>query len=81
MSPEATIKQVAQFSKVLTHIFEMVSKAREEWDVEASTRPGIQQTSSISDTHALLTAVGMGKGLFFWVFIDFSHELLQNRRS
>lgn len=87
MSPEATIKQVAQFSKVLTHIFEMVSKAREEWDVEASTRPGIQQTSSISDTHALLTAVGMGKGLYFvglrhWLNLrmklEFTHEVLRN---
>lgn len=64
MTPETTAKQVAQFAKVLTHIFDMVSKAREEWDVEASTRPGIQQTSSLSDTHALLTAIGLGKGQY-----------------
>lgn len=25
--------------------------------------PGIQQTHSLADTHALVTAVGMGKGL------------------
>lgn len=62
MTAETTIKQVAQFNKILTHVFDMVTKAREEWDVEASTRPGIQQTSSLSDTHALLTAIGLGKG-------------------
>lgn len=74
MTPETTVKQMAQFSKVLTHIFDMVSKAREEWDVEASTRPGIQQTSSLSDTHALLTAIGLGKGQCFRPGImHFSH--------
>lgn len=40
----------------------MVSKAREDWENE-STRTGVQQTSSMTDTHALVTAVGMGKGL------------------
>lgn len=40
----------------------MVNKARDEWDVESS-RSGVQQTSSLSDTHALVSAVGMGKGL------------------
>lgn len=41
----------------------MVNKAREEWDVESSARSSVQQTSSLSDTHALVAAVGMGKGL------------------
>lgn len=40
----------------------MVNKAREDWDVESSSRAGIQQTN-LSDTHALVAAIGMGKGL------------------
>lgn len=60
---ETAIKQVSQFTKVISHIYEMVNKARDEWDVESSARSGVQQTSSLSDTHALVSAVGMGKGL------------------
>lgn len=56
------MKQVSQFTKVISHIYDIVNKAREEWDVESS-RSGPQQTSSISDTHALVAAIGMGKGL------------------
>lgn len=41
----------------------MISKAREEWEVESSSRAGVQQTSSLADTQALVSAVGMGKGL------------------
>lgn len=40
----------------------MVCKAREEWEVESSSR-SVQQTSSMTDTQALVVAVGMGKGL------------------
>lgn len=59
--PDTATKQVAQFTKVISHVFEMINKAREE-DIESS-RSGIQQTNSLSDTHALVAAVGMGKGL------------------
>lgn len=57
------MKQVSQYNKVVTHVFDMVSKAREEWEVESSARSGVQQSSSMTDTHALVAAVGMGKGL------------------
>lgn len=60
---EAAAKQVAQFTKVVSNIHDMVSKVREEWDSEASTRAGLQQTSSLSDTHLLVGAVTQGKGL------------------
>lgn len=59
---ETAMKQVSQFTKVISHVFDMVNKSREEWDVESS-RSGPQQTSSLSDTHALVAAIGMGKGL------------------
>ncbi|XP_055615653.1 mediator of RNA polymerase II transcription subunit 8 [Toxorhynchites rutilus septentrionalis] len=59
---ETAMKQVAQYTKVISHVWDIVSKAKEEWDSEAS-RPGIQQTSSMADTQALVAAVGLGNGL------------------
>jgi mediator of RNA polymerase II transcription subunit 8 len=57
-------KQVAQYTKVISHVWEMINKAREDWDLEASARAaGIQQSSSQHDTQLLVAAVGMGKGL------------------
>ena len=38
---ETAIKQVAQYTKVVSHVFDMVSKAREEWEGESSARSGI----------------------------------------
>ncbi|XP_055913877.1 mediator of RNA polymerase II transcription subunit 8 [Eupeodes corollae] len=63
LSMETAMKQVAQYNKVVTHILEMVSKTREDWEIDSSSRAGIQQTSSNADTHLLVQAVGMGKGL------------------
>lgn len=36
---------------------------REEWESEGGARGGTAQTSSVADTHALVAAVAMGKGL------------------
>lgn len=63
LSYDATQKQAATFNKVITHVLDIVSKAREEWESEAGARGGTGQTSSLSDTHSLVAAVGMGKGL------------------
>ena len=56
-------KQITAYQKVVSHIWEIVSKAREEWESEASARASAQQNSSVADTHCLVAAVGMGKGL------------------
>lgn len=40
---ETAIKQVAQYTKVVSHVFDSVSKAREEWEVESSTRSGTRR--------------------------------------
>lgn len=56
-------KQIAAYQKVVSHVWDIVSKAREEWEVEASSRGSTQQNSSVADTHLLVAAVGMGKGL------------------
>lgn len=63
MVPDTAAKQVSQFTKVISHVFDMVNKAREDWDVEASSRAGIQQTHALVDTHSLVAAIGMGKAL------------------
>jgi mediator of RNA polymerase II transcription subunit 8 len=51
------------YSKVVGHVWELVSKAREEWETEGNTRGGTAITSSMTDTHTLVAAVAMGKGL------------------
>jgi mediator of RNA polymerase II transcription subunit 8 len=56
-------KQVTAMNKVVGHVWDMVNKAREEWESEAGSRAGAAQTSSISDTHCLVAAIGLGKGL------------------
>lgn len=63
LTNDAAMKQVTQYNKVVSHVLDMVSKAREEWEIESSSRTGIQQTSSMADTQLLVAAVGMGKGL------------------
>ncbi|XP_045474245.1 mediator of RNA polymerase II transcription subunit 8 [Harmonia axyridis] len=56
-------KQIAAYQKVVLHVWDIVNKAREEWEVESSSRGNTQQNSSVTDTHLLVAAVGMGKGL------------------
>uniref|UniRef100_A0A2M4AVN8 Mediator of RNA polymerase II transcription subunit 8 n=1 Tax=Anopheles triannulatus TaxID=58253 RepID=A0A2M4AVN8_9DIPT len=63
LTNEAAIKQVAQYNKVISHVWDILNKAKEDWENESSTRPGIQQTSSMADTQALVAAVGLGNGL------------------
>ncbi|EDW79754.1 uncharacterized protein Dwil_GK17848 [Drosophila willistoni] len=63
LTNDAAMKQVTQYNKVVSHVLDMVTKAREEWEIESSSRTGIQQTSSMTDTQLLVAAVGMGKGL------------------
>lgn len=60
---------MAQYTKVINHVWDIANKAREEWESEASSRATQAQTSSTADTHALVAAVGMGKGLKVNIFI------------
>ncbi|XP_012275283.1 mediator of RNA polymerase II transcription subunit 8 isoform X4 [Orussus abietinus] len=63
LSYDTSLKQVAQYTKVIGHVWDIANKAREEWESEAGSRATQAQTSSAADTHALVAAVGMGKGL------------------
>lgn len=63
MTPDMAQKQVSAFNKVMNHVWDIVSKAREEWESESGSRSGPQQTTSSSDTHLLVSAVSAGKNL------------------
>ena len=34
LNADTTMKQIAQYTKVVSHVFDIVTKAREEWDTE-----------------------------------------------
>lgn len=44
-------------------MWELVSKAREEWETEGNTRAGSVITTSPTDTLSLVSAIALGKGL------------------
>lgn len=71
-------KQITAYQKVVSHVWDIVSKAREEWEVEASARGGAQQNSSMADTNLLVAAVGMGKGLKVNKIININHYQQKN---
>ncbi|XP_044591828.1 mediator of RNA polymerase II transcription subunit 8 isoform X1 [Cotesia glomerata] len=56
-------KQIAQYTKCITQVYDIAEKAREEWESEATSRTNQTQTSNNNDTQALVAAVGLGKGL------------------
>ncbi|XP_058810080.1 mediator of RNA polymerase II transcription subunit 8 isoform X1 [Phymastichus coffea] len=60
---DITHKQVAQYNKVINHIWDIANKAREEWESDTISRTTQTQTSSGTDTQILVCAVGSGKGL------------------
>lgn len=64
----------------MSHVWDIVSKAREEWEVESSARGNTQQNSSVADTHMLVAAVGMGKGLKVRLIIKIVFLFLLLRR-
>lgn len=63
MSLDAAQKQIATLNKIGNNIVDVVKNAREEWESESGQRANIAQTSSLSDTNALIGAISLGKGL------------------
>nr|SVE94010.1 EOG090X0JK2 [Scapholeberis mucronata] len=61
--PETAQKQINAMNKVINHVLEQVTNSREERESEANVRAAATQTCNISDTHALIAAVGLGKNL------------------
>lgn len=60
---EASSKQLAQYTKIVSHVYDLISKARDEWDLESTHRNIRQDTCNQNDTQLLVKAVGTGIGL------------------
>lgn len=63
LTNETAAKQVAQFTKIVSHVYDLISKARDEWEIESMNRNAQMPTFSQNDTQTLVKAVGMGTNL------------------
>lgn len=63
LTNEAAAKQVAQYTKIVNHVYDLISKARDEWENESMNRNVQMPTFSQADTQTLVKAVGMGTNL------------------
>lgn len=59
---DAATKQVAQYNKIVSHVYDLISKARDEWDMDLH-RNIRTETYNQNDTQLLVKAVGTGIGL------------------
>ncbi|KAL4237057.1 mediator of RNA polymerase II transcription subunit 8 [Mactra antiquata] len=60
---EQTQKQLNNLNKVTSNLLDIINSTREEWDNESSQKSSQPQTSSLTDTNALVSATLTGKGL------------------
>lgn len=60
---ETASKQVAQFNKIVSHVFDLISKSRDEWEMESLHRNVRTETCNIGDTQTLVKAISLGIGL------------------
>lgn len=63
LTNETAAKQVAQYTKIVSHVYDLISKARDEWESDAMNRNAQMPTFSQTDTQTLVKAVGMGTNL------------------
>ena len=63
LTNETAAKQVAQYNKIVSHVHDLISKARDEWEIESMNRNIQAPTFNQADTHQLVKAVGMGTNL------------------
>nr|SVE93387.1 EOG090X0JK2 [Moina brachiata] len=61
--PETAQKQINALNKLVNHVLEQLTSAKEEWENEATVRAAAAQTCVPSDTHFLISAVGIGRNL------------------
>lgn len=63
LTNETAAKQVAQYTKIVSHVYDLISKARDDWEIDAMNRNVQMPTFSQADTQTLVKAVGMGTNL------------------
>ncbi|XP_074650420.1 mediator of RNA polymerase II transcription subunit 8-like [Tubulanus polymorphus] len=56
-------KQINGLNKVSNHMIDTIQSSRDDWESEISQKSAQPQTSSLTDTNALIAAVSFGKGL------------------
>lgn len=61
--PDTAQKQINSINKIANSVLDHINTAREEWESESGARANASQTSSLADTHSLISAVCLGKGL------------------
>lgn len=60
---EAAAKQVAQYNKIVSHVYDLISKSRDEWEMEMMHRNVRSETCNQNDTQTLVKAIALGIGL------------------
>ncbi|XP_064625327.1 mediator of RNA polymerase II transcription subunit 8-like [Lineus longissimus] len=63
LPPDALQKQITALNKISNHILDIINTNREEWESEVNAKQQQPQTSSLTDTNALIAAASFGKGL------------------
>ncbi|XP_067677842.1 mediator of RNA polymerase II transcription subunit 8-like [Haliotis asinina] len=61
--PENATKQLNTLNKITSNILDILNSARDEWEKETVQKTAQPQTSIQSDTHTLIAATLVGKGL------------------
>ncbi|XP_013781668.1 mediator of RNA polymerase II transcription subunit 8-B-like [Limulus polyphemus] len=60
---DAAQKQITSLNKICTNVIDLVKSARDAWESETGQRASVTQTSSMTDTNTLISAISLGKGL------------------
>ncbi|RWS20807.1 mediator of RNA polymerase II transcription subunit 8-B-like protein [Leptotrombidium deliense] len=63
ITPDAGQKQITSINKIVNNILEIVKSAKEDWESDSLQKASAAQSSNIGDTHTLIAAVSLGKGL------------------
>jgi mediator of RNA polymerase II transcription subunit 8 len=50
LTNEAAAKQVAQYTKIVSHVYDLIAKAREDWEIDSMNRNMQMSTFSLQDT-------------------------------
>ncbi|CAG0893389.1 unnamed protein product [Cyprideis torosa] len=60
---DAQHKHIQQMNKICSHLLELLASHAESRESDTANRSQGEQTSSLADTHALLAAVALGRGI------------------
>jgi mediator of RNA polymerase II transcription subunit 8 len=67
LTNEAAAKQVAQYTKIVSHVYDLIAKAREDWEIDSMNRNMQMSTFSLQDTQ--VRAHWYEKFIIFTIFL------------